>query len=69
MVIILLCINYRTNYTPRTMETTNEFLEEYLTVNKDIRKHTEFGHTLGVILLVIEIIAFVICFGMGITGN
>ncbi len=51
------------------METTNEFLEEYLTVNEDIRKYTEFGYTLGVTLLVIEIIAFVICFGMSITGN
>ncbi len=51
------------------METTNEFLEEYLIVNEDIRKHTEFGYTLGLMLLVIEIIAFVICFGMGITGN
>ncbi len=51
------------------METTTEFLEEYLKVNKGIRKHIEFGFNLGVIILVIEFIAFVICFGMGITGN
>lgn len=51
------------------MNNKNEYLEESIQVSKDIRKQGEFGHTLGIIILVIEIIAFGICFWIGTTGS
>jgi len=51
------------------MDYKNEFLEESLPVEKDIIKQSEFGHNLAVIIFVIEIMAFAICFWIGTIGN